>query len=121
MVEAICAATVMGNAVQLFVPIEHGEIAAVLSESLATCDMPGGVVNVLTTELDGLLDWANHHDDLDAIYLARAAVGAKALEATQLEAARVMRRLVLVDGASAPASPLTLQQLAEIKTVWMSS
>lgn len=121
MIEAVCATTVMGNAVHLFVPVELGELAAALSESLATCDMPGGVVNVLTTELDGLLDWANHHDDLDAIYLARGAVGAEPLAATRLEAARVMRRLVIVDGASAPASPLTLQQLAEVKTVWMSS
>ena len=121
MVEALCAATVMGNVVHLFVAPDQGELATALAEALATCDMPGGVVNVLTTEIDGLLEWANHHDDLDAIYLAEGAIGAEALEATRLEAARVMRRLILVPGAKEPASPLTLQQLAEVKTVWMSS
>lgn len=121
MVEAICAATVMGNAVQLFVPVALGEVATALAECLATCDMPGGVVNVMTTEVDGLMEWANHHDDLDAIYLARGAVSGERLADTQREAARVMRRLVIVDGAGRPASPLELQRLAEVKTVWMSS
>ena len=121
MVEALCAATVMGNVVKLFVPVDMGELAAALSEALATCDMPGGVVDVMTTDVPGLLDWANHHDDLDAIYLATGAVDAAALEATRHEAARVMRRLITVANAHQPASPLLLQQLAELKTVWMSS
>lgn len=121
MVEALCATTVMGNVVHLFVPVEQGEAAATLAEALATCDMPGGVVNVMTTDVPSLLEWANRHDDLDALYLAEGAIAAELLKTTQHEAARVMRRIVMVAGASQPASPLVLQGLSELKTVWMSS
>ncbi len=121
MVEALCAATVMGNAVHLFVPVALGELAAGLAEALATCDMPAGVVNVMTTDVPGLVGWANHHDDLDVLYLADGAIDAELLKACQLEAARVMRRIVQVPSAQEPASPLLLQRLAEMKTVWMSS
>ncbi|MCA9720279.1 MAG: aldehyde dehydrogenase family protein [Myxococcales bacterium] len=121
MVEALCAATVMGNTVHLFVPATLGELAAALSEALATCDMPGGVVNVMTADVPELLGWANHHDDLDGIYVARAAVSAETLAGIEREAARVMRRVIVVAGAAAPASPQVLEHLAEVKTVWMSS
>ncbi|NVB36739.1 aldehyde dehydrogenase family protein [Pseudenhygromyxa sp. WMMC2535] len=121
MVEALCAATLMGNVVKLFVPLAAGELATALAEALATCDMPAGVVDVMTTDVPGLLAWANHHDDLDAIYIAEGAVDPELRASTQREAARVMRRLIHVTGAAESASPLTLQQLAEIKTVWMSS
>ncbi len=121
MVEALCAATVMGNAVHLFVPAKLAELAAALIESLATCDMPGGVVNVLMADVPALLNWANHHDDLDCIYLARGALEREALAELEREAARVMRRVVIVEGAREPATPQTLERLAEVQTVWMSS
>ena len=121
LIEAMCAATVMGNAVHLFAPPALGELAAALAESLATCDMPGGVVNVLTTDVPGLLHWANHHDDLDAIYMTQQAVSAELRAEIEREAARVMRRLLVVESAQTPATPMQLARLAEVKTVWMSS
>lgn len=121
MVEALCAATVMGNAINLFIPGERAALAALLAEALATCDMPGGVVNVLTTEVPSLLRWANRHDDLDGIYVASSVLTGELRTEIEVEAARVMRRVLVVDGAARPATPMQLQRLAEVKTVWMSS
>lgn len=121
MVEAACAAAVMGNAVIVLVPSDQGELAAGLAEALATCDMPAGVVNVMTTDVPALLEWVNRHDDLDALYLVEGAVDEDAITEAQKQAARVMRRVVVVGSADQAAPPLTLQRLAEVKTVWMSS
>ena len=121
MVEAICAATVMGNSVILLVPTERAELATALSEALATSDFPAGVVNILTGDVQSVLDWVDRHDDIDALYVAGDALAAERLSASQQAAARVIRRVVHVGGAARPAGPTTLQRLAEVKTVWMSS
>ncbi len=121
MVEALCAPLVMGNAVILVVPSERAELAVALAEALATSDVPGGVVNVLTTDVADLLPHVVTHDDLDCVYVAGAALSPAQLQAAQHEGAQVMRRLLQVGGAAQPAAPHDLQRLAEVKTVWMSS
>jgi acyl-CoA reductase-like NAD-dependent aldehyde dehydrogenase len=121
MVEAVCAALVMGNSVILIVQTEQAELATAFAEAIATSDVPAGVVNVLTGDVPAALEWADKHDDVDAIYVAGAALSAERFTATQLAGARVIRRLVTVAGAKQPADPIVLQRLAEVKTVWMSS
>lgn len=120
MVEALCASAVMGNATILFVPGRLAETAIALSEALATCDLPAGVVNVLTGDQDELLGHAAAHDDVDGLYLAGAA-GQKVKAKLDVEGARVMRRLLQVGGAASPATPFELGKLAEVQTVWMSA
>ena len=116
MVEAICAATVMCNSVILLLEHEAGEHAIALAEALATCDMPGGVVNLLTTDVKSVLNVAIKHDDVDAIYLAKSAVDTDFIKEIQVENASVMRRLVLVESAAKPATPIELSKLSEIQT-----
>lgn len=120
MVEALCCGAVMGNATILLVAASRGETAAALSEALAVSDMPAGVAGILTGDPDALLLEASKHDDIDAIYLAGAS-GAGLRRSIDEEGARVMRRLLVVPGASAPATPIELSKLAEIQTVWMSA
>jgi acyl-CoA reductase-like NAD-dependent aldehyde dehydrogenase len=121
MVEAVCAALVMGNSVILLVDTEQSELATAFAEAVATSDVPAGVVNVLTGSVTEVLDWADKHDDVDAIYVAGTAITPERFAKTQAAGARVIRRLVTVAGAKAPADPIVLQRLAEIKTVWMSN
>jgi acyl-CoA reductase-like NAD-dependent aldehyde dehydrogenase len=121
LVEAICAPLVMGDVVTVIVPAEKAELAIALAEALATSDVPAGVVNLLTGDVAELVGAANGHDDVDALYVAGGAVDAALRKASEEEAARMMRRLLWVDDASAPATPHQLSKLAEVKTVWMSS
>ncbi len=120
MVEAICASAVMGNGTVLVVDADRAEAALALAEALHTSDWPAGVVNVLTGEVPELLSVASRHDDVDALYLAGASAS---LDPAQVdtEAARVMRRIVRVPRADRPATPIEMQALAEVQTVWMSA
>ncbi len=121
MVEALCASAVMGNATTLILPAERAELGAHLAESLATSDVPPGVMNLLTGDVESILAHANLHDDLDCLLLTEGAIGAAALEEAQREGAQVMRRIVVTPRADRPATPEQLGRLAEVQTVWMSA
>jgi acyl-CoA reductase-like NAD-dependent aldehyde dehydrogenase len=121
LVEAVCTALVMGDTVALLVPPENAERAVALAEAIAVSDVPAGVVNVLTTDLGELVAQAARHDDIDALYVAGNAVPAALFEDAERENARVMRRVMRVASAKDPATPVQMQKLAEVKTVWMSS
>ena len=118
MVEAACTSAVMGNACILVVDAALGELAAAFSEALHTSDLPGGVVNVLTGSASELLAVASIHDDVDGLLLFG---GRPELAELQAEAAHVMRRVIQRPSAAKPATPIELQQLAEVQTVWMSA
>jgi acyl-CoA reductase-like NAD-dependent aldehyde dehydrogenase len=120
MVEAVGASSVMGNATVLLIEARQAELAVAFAEALATCDLPAGVVNVLTGPQDELLTEASKHDDLDGLYLA-GAVGSGIRAALETENARVMRRLCVMPGAARPATPFELARLCEVQTVWMSA
>ncbi|MEZ4321333.1 MAG: aldehyde dehydrogenase family protein [Myxococcota bacterium] len=121
MVEALCASALMGNATTLLVTPASAELATHLAEALATSDFPGGVVNVLTGDLDDVLKTANVHDDLDALYVTEGVLSKGTLTQAQTEGAQVMRRIILTKGAARPASPAELARLSETQTVWMSA
>lgn len=121
MVEALCAFTLMGNAGTLLVPHDRAELAAHLMEALCTSDFPGGVVNVLTGDLEEVLGTANVHDDLDTLLLTEGAVSDAALAKAQTAGAQVMRRIVIAARAARAAGPAELARLSETQTVWMSA
>jgi len=118
LVEATCASAVMGNATILLVQAEAGELAAAYSECLHTSDMPAGVVNVLTGSQAELLKVASIHDDIDTLLLYGTTPD---LAEHQQQGAQVMRRIIQARPAAHPATPIELQQLAEVQTVWMSA
>jgi acyl-CoA reductase-like NAD-dependent aldehyde dehydrogenase len=102
-----------GNAVVL-VASESRPLAAVeLAEALATSDVPGGVVNILTGLKGELAPVLASHMDVNALDLAGADGDIAELE--QAAAANVKR---VVFGAVDRQSPWEVTPFLELKTVW---
>lgn len=57
----------------------------------------------------------------DGLYIVDGAISAELQKTAEIEAARMMRRMLRVTDAKAPATPHQLARLSEIRTVWMSS
>lgn len=112
----LAPALVTGNAV-VVVPAEASPLVAIsLSEVLATSDLPGGVVNVLTGEAAELAPWLASHADVNALDLTGAgALDWVALEAT---AADTLKRVIRPEPGLPPATPQRILALTETKTVW---
>ena len=112
----VAPALVAGNTV-IVVPDEAHPLSAIsLAEVLATSDVPGGVVNVLTGSPAELAPWLASHADVNALDLA----GAEALEWVDLEiaAADTLKR-VLRPEPGVPAATLDrILAFVETKTVW---
>jgi acyl-CoA reductase-like NAD-dependent aldehyde dehydrogenase len=102
-----------GNAV-VAVASESRPLAAVeLAEALATSDVPGGVVNILTGFREELAPVLAAHVDVNAIDLAGADGLAPELE--RLAAENVKR---VVHGSADTQSPWEVAPFLELKTVW---
>jgi acyl-CoA reductase-like NAD-dependent aldehyde dehydrogenase len=118
LVSVIAPAVVTGNTVVVIAA--NPQAAVTLAEVLATSDVPGGVVNVLTGHAAEIAPWLASHDDVNAIDLA----GVDSVDlATELERAaagtlkRVLRPTAGVDWTADPGlGPMTA--LIETKTVW---
>ncbi|MFA4840738.1 MAG: aldehyde dehydrogenase family protein [Agrococcus sp.] len=112
----IAPALVTGNAV-VVVPAASAPLAAIsLGEVLATSDLPGGVVNVLTGDPAELAPWLAGHADVNALDLT----GAGQLDWVELEvmAADTLKRIIRPEPGLAPETPQRILALTETKTVW---
>jgi acyl-CoA reductase-like NAD-dependent aldehyde dehydrogenase len=102
-----------GNAV-VVVSSESRPLAAVeLAEAVATSDVPGGVVNLLTGSAAELGPWLASHMDVNAIDLCGADGDRPELE--RLAADNVKR---VVHGQADTQSPWEIAAFLELKTVW---
>jgi acyl-CoA reductase-like NAD-dependent aldehyde dehydrogenase len=113
LVSRIAPALVGGNAVVALAP-EASPLAAIeLAEALATSDLPGGAVNLLSGRRAELAPWLASHLDVNAIDLT----GADGLRA-ELEraAADNVKRVVL--GSPDRQSLYEISAFLELKTVW---
>ncbi len=117
-VSAIAPALVAGNTV-VVVASERFPLSAIsLSEVLATSDVPGGVVNILTGSPAEIAPWLASHADVNALDL----VGAGELEWVDLQiaAADTLTRVLAPENGPDAAAP-SLDRIAfftETKTVW---
>ena len=91
--------------------------AVTLAEVLATSDVPGGVVNILTGRLAELAPVLAAHMDVNAIDLTGAPAGTRA-ELERLAAGNVKRVFTAEEDWAAPPSPARMLAFLEIKTVW---
>ena len=102
-----------GNAV-VAVASETRPLAAIeLAEALATSDVPGGVVNILTGERKDMAPTLASHMDVNAVDLCGADGTAHELE--ELAAENVKR---IVHGRPDTQSPWEISAFLELKTVW---
>ncbi len=112
-VSRIAPAIVGGNTVVAVAPERRPLASIELAEALATSDLPGGVVNVLTGSRAELGPWLAGHMDVNAIELDGEDDGAAELERLAAEnVKRVVRRSG--DGQSLWA----IESFLELKTVW---
>ncbi|MET1018944.1 MAG: aldehyde dehydrogenase family protein [Microterricola sp.] len=118
LVSAVAPALVAGNSV-VVVASEKLPLAAIsLSEVLATSDVPGGVVNILTGSPAEIAPWLASHADVNAIDL----VGGGDLDwiSLQVAAADTLKRVFTPENGADAAAP-TLGRITgftETKTVW---
>ncbi|MBO1755810.1 aldehyde dehydrogenase family protein [Allobranchiibius sp. CTAmp26] len=128
LISVIAPAIVSGNTVVVLTSEDRPLPAVTLSEVLATSDVPGGVVNIVTGRTAELAPWLASHHDVNAIDLTGAANAADvdwaALEAS---AAGTVKRVLrpagdgpdAVEPDFAPAPSLRrMRAFLETKTVW---
>lgn len=123
LVSRLAPVIVSGNTAVVLASERWPVPAITFSEAMATADVPGGVVNVLTGSRSGMVPYLASHLDVNAI----DACGADPETMTGLEQAaaggvkRVVRppedRIDWADNRTAQ-SPYLISAFTEIKTVW---
>ncbi|MEV6491070.1 aldehyde dehydrogenase family protein [Actinoplanes sp. NPDC051633] len=118
LVSVVAPAIVTGNAV---VVVSTGpQVAITLAEVLATSDLPGGVVNILTGRPAEIAPWLASHDDVNGIDLTAIDEPELAADLERSAAGtlkRVRRPAGTPDFAADPGlRPMTA--FLETKTVW---
>jgi acyl-CoA reductase-like NAD-dependent aldehyde dehydrogenase len=114
LVSVVAPALVAGNTVVVIASEKHPLSAISLAEVLATSDVPGGVVNVLTGSPAEVAPWLASHQDVNALDLAGA--GALDWVDLQIAAAETLKRVVAP--GEVVASPERIAAFTEVKTVW---
>jgi acyl-CoA reductase-like NAD-dependent aldehyde dehydrogenase len=118
LVSVVAPAIVGGSTAVVVASEKHPLPAVTLSEVLATSDVPGGVVNMLTGRVGEIAPWLASHMDVNAIDLA-GAPGALA-DDLAVAAAENLKRVVRLPAADWAADPGIERMTAylETKTVW---
>jgi acyl-CoA reductase-like NAD-dependent aldehyde dehydrogenase len=117
-VSAVAPPLVAGNTIVVIANETMPLSAISLSEVLATSDVPGGVVNVLTGSPAEIAPWLASHADVNALDL----VGAGALDWVDLQiaAADTLKRVLPPENGPDAATPSLdrITAFTETKTVW---
>jgi acyl-CoA reductase-like NAD-dependent aldehyde dehydrogenase len=113
LVSRVVPALTGGNAVVAVAAEAHPLAAIELAEALATSDIPGGAVNLLTGQRDELAPWLASHMDVNAIDVT----GANGTSA-DLERAAADNVKRVVRGTADSQSPWDIASFLELKTVW---
>ncbi len=114
LVSRLAPIIVSGNTTVVVIDAEAGLAAVTLAEVLATSDLPGGVVNLLTGDKQELLPWILGHLDINSVDLTGAPndIDHAVLEESAVNVKRT------VWGDPADESPYVIADFLEMKTVW---
>ncbi|HEX6516280.1 MAG TPA: aldehyde dehydrogenase family protein [Nocardioidaceae bacterium] len=122
LVSVVAPVVVTGNTCVVAASYERPLPAITLGEVLATSDVPGGVVNVLTGRLADTAPWLASHMDVNAIDLTGVSDDPAAAARLEEAAAENLKRVVRPDASAADwfAEPGIERMTAflETKTVW---
>jgi acyl-CoA reductase-like NAD-dependent aldehyde dehydrogenase len=115
-VAAVAPALVAGNTVVAIADSKRPLSAISLAEVLATSDVPGGVVNVLTGSPAEIAPWLAAHADVNALDLT----GAGDLDWVDLEiaAADTLKRVISPEPGIPALALSRILAFTETKTVW---
>lgn len=115
MIQAMCPVIAGGNTCVILANTDRPLAAISFAEVLATSDLPGGVVNILTGKLSELLPWMAGHMDINAIlYDPTTSPDRVSMEQT---ATLNLKRIIPLDKKDV-LSPYRILDLQEIKTTW---
>jgi acyl-CoA reductase-like NAD-dependent aldehyde dehydrogenase len=128
LVSVVAPIVVTGNTCVVLASEHRPLPSVVLAEALATSDVPGGVVNILTGRTAEVAPWLASHSDVNGLELAGAA-GADGLAWGDLElaAADNLKRVLRPAGDGPDAvepnwsgtpDPARMRTWLETKTVW---
>jgi acyl-CoA reductase-like NAD-dependent aldehyde dehydrogenase len=114
----VAPAVVSGNTVVVLASERFPLPAVSLSEVLATSDVPGGVVNVLTGRTEEIAPWLASHMDVNAIDPCGATDSLA--EDLAVAAAENLKRVIRAGDQDWALTPRLDRMLAylETKTVW---
>jgi acyl-CoA reductase-like NAD-dependent aldehyde dehydrogenase len=118
LVSVIAPIIVSGNAVVVVASTAHPLPAVTLAEVLATSDLPGGVVNIITGDPAEIMPHLAAHGDVNALDLTGADDDLRASLAQA--AAGTVKRVFVPSGSDFGRPPGTARMRAflETKTVW---
>ncbi|MDB4653082.1 aldehyde dehydrogenase family protein [Akkermansiaceae bacterium] len=115
LVSVLAPVLVGGNA--SVVLVSGNPLSAIsFAEVLATSDVPGGVINILTGHRAELVPEFARHMDVNAILLCSDDSGER--KSAELEAAENLKRVVLQPDKALSQSPYHILDFQEIKTTW---
>jgi acyl-CoA reductase-like NAD-dependent aldehyde dehydrogenase len=119
LVSVIAPAVATGNAVIVIASPSQPIPAITLTEVLATSDVPGGVVNVLTGDAAEVMPWLASHADVDGVDLTGVSDPSLAtdLERAAAETITIVRRPTSPDWYGDPGLA-PLRAFVETKSVW---
>lgn len=123
LISVVAPVIITGNTCVVIASEEHPLPAITLAEIMATSDLPGGVVNLLTGQRAEIAPWLASHMDVNAIDLTGVADPdlARELEVAAADNLKRVRRPAPADGAEdwlATPDLSRMTEVVEIKTVW---
>lgn len=120
LVSLVAPVVVSGNACVALASRANPLPACVLGEACASGDLPAGVVNILTGDLDELAPHIAGHRDIDAIHAAASPHDALFRSGSGENVKRVTIRPADTDWADADEchSPWWIEPFVEFKTIW---
>jgi acyl-CoA reductase-like NAD-dependent aldehyde dehydrogenase len=118
LVSVVAPVLATGNTAVVIASQDRPLPAVSLTEVLATSDVPGGVLNLLTGFTAELAPWLAAHRDVNALDLTGAAPAARA--DLRAAAAETVKRVYVPRAADWSAAPglSRLRAFTEVKTVW---
>jgi len=122
LVSAIAPVIVTGNTVVVISSYDRPLPAVTFAEVLATSDVPGGVVNILTGSAATIAPWLASHMDVNAIDLVGIAGDTELATSLEVAAADNLKRVRRAPAAepdwSADPGLAAMTAFVETKTVW---